>query len=196
MKQSKAEVLKECFTLLVSEYGDKLTEQQKAGKKELFKKIIGVYPIDKIKEMTMRMIKNRVYANFPKIAEMVEIIEGNPEVEAETAWLELKEKIFKEGGYQSVTFKNPVIMSVVEDALGGWVKVCDTLSENMKWLKIDFMRYYPIMKERGDHPKELTGIFEIENNRMGYNNDIVKRLEEPEKIGDIIKEMKIKKEVN
>jgi len=172
MNKNKIDVLKECFTLLVTEYGDKLTEQQKHGKKELFKKIIGNYPEEKIKEMTMEMIKNRVYANFPKISEMIEIIEGNKEVEMETAWLELKEKIFKEGAYETVTFKNSIIMSVVE-ALGGWVKVCDTLSDDMRWLKRDFMIYYPIMKKRDNHPKQLSGIFEIENSRKGYNADTV-----------------------
>lgn len=186
MIQSKTEVLKECFTLLVTEYGDKLTEQQKVGKKELFKKIIGNYPEDKIKLMTMEMIKNRVYANFPKIAEMVEIIEGNKEVEAETAWLELKDKIFSEGGYQSVTFKNPVIMSVVE-ALGGWVKICDTLIDEMKWVKIEFVKLYPIMKKRGDHPKELPGIFEIENNNKGY----FEKANDFKKIGNILKDLDI-----
>jgi hypothetical protein len=195
MEKNKTETLKECFTLLVTEYGDKLTEQQKTGKKELFKKIIGKYPIDKIKKMTMEMIKNRVYTNFPKIAEMVDIIEGNKKVEAELAWLEFKDKIFNEGAYQSVTFENPVIMSVIE-ALGGWIKVCDTLSDKMNWLKIDFMTYYPIMKERDDHPKQLSGIFEIENNKIGYDNYKIKRLKEPEKIINIIEKIRIDKEVN
>jgi len=80
---NKANTLKECFAILISEYGDRLTPEQVNLKKELFNNVIGNYSPEKIKKMTMEMIRYRKYANFPKIAEMVELIEGNQEEETE-----------------------------------------------------------------------------------------------------------------
>ncbi|MBA7589102.1 hypothetical protein ES708_31177 [subsurface metagenome] len=106
---------------------------------------------------------------FPKIADIKEITEGNLEDEAEIAWLILKEKIESHDGYVSVSFlENPVIGSVVE-ALGGWIRICDTTIEEEKWVKKEFIKLYPIMKRRDNHPEKLTGIIELENNQKGYS---------------------------
>ena len=171
MSKNKTETLKECFTLLVTEYGDKLTEQQKTNKKELFKKIIGEYPIEKIKEMTMKMIRNRVYSNFPKIAEMIEIIEGNKEEEAELAWIYLIDKIDEVGHYRSVSFSEYPAVGEIVEKWGGWSRVCDMTFEEETWKKKEFIKLYPIIKKRGNYPKELAGQFEIDNNNKGYNEE-------------------------
>lgn len=106
---------------------------------------------------------------FPKIADIKEIIEGSLEDEAEIAWLILKGKVESHGGYMSVSFPgNPVIGSVVE-AMGGWVKICNTTIEEEKWVKKEFIKLYPIMKKKINHPEQLAGIFEIENNQKGYS---------------------------
>ena len=108
---------------------------------------------------------------FPKISEIIEMIEGNIEDEAEIAWLILKEKIERYDGYISVSFpENPVIGSVVE-ALGGWIKICDTTIKEEKWVKKEFIKLYPIMKKKNNHPEQLSGIFEIENSQKGYSEE-------------------------
>ena len=169
MNKNKTEILKECFTLLLTEYGDKLTEQQKTNKKELFKKIIGEYSIEKIKEMTMKMIRNRTYSNFPKIAEMIEIIEGNKEDEAELAWLILIETIERKGYYQSVSFPDYPAIGAVVEAMGGWIEISDMKIDEKKWVKKEFIKLYPIMKRRGNYPEKLIGFFELDNNQKGYS---------------------------
>ena len=167
--------LSECFALLVAEYGDKLNEEQRINKEKLFKEIIGKYPINKVKQMTMEMIQVRKFANFPKIAEMRELIEGNLEEEIELAWQYLLEKIEDEGYYDSTSFpKYPVVGSFVENQ-GGWMRFCDTLEEELKWKKIEFTRLYPILKKRDKHPLKLPGYFEIENNNIFSENYMIKR---------------------
>jgi len=169
--KNKPEALKECFALLDAEYGDKLTEQNRIFKKELFKKIIGQYPTKKIQEMVFKIIKTRKYSNFPKIAEMIEIMEGNKEEEAELAWIYLLDKIENEGYYNSVTFpKYPAIAGVVE-AFGGWVKLSEDMTDKEeKWIKKEFIKIYPLIKREGKYPKYLPGYFEITNNSKGYEN--------------------------
>jgi len=108
---------------------------------------------------------------FPKISEIIEMIEGNIEDEAEIAWLVLKEKIERYDGYLSISFpENPIIGSAVE-ALGGWIKICDTTIEEEKWVKKEFIKLYSIMKKKNNHPEQLLGIIEIENNQKGYSEE-------------------------
>lgn len=171
MRKNKAEILKECFAVLDAEYGDKLTDQTRIFKKELFKKIIGVYPVEKIKEMSIKIIRTRKYNSFPKIAEMVEVIEGNKEKEAELAWLYLLRKMDNEGYYQSVKFPEyPAVAGVVE-AFGGWPKLYEDMTDKEeKWIKKEFIKVYPIIKEGGTYPEYLPGFFELSNAAKGYDN--------------------------
>jgi len=168
------EILQECFALLDAEYGDKLTDQQRAFKKELFFKIIGKYPPEKVKEMTLTMIKNRKFSNYPKIAEMVEIIEGNKEEETELAWAYLLEQVSRYGYYYSVSFqKYPAIGGFIESE-GGWINFCDKLSDAQDdgkeiWIKKEFEKSYSAFKKR-EVPTYFEGYFEIENNKKGYDN--------------------------
>ena len=174
IKKSKAEVLKEGFAMLDAEYGDKLTEQTRIYKKELFKKIIGNYPKEKIMKMCIELIKTRKYSNFPKVAEMIELIEGNKEEEAELAWLILREKMNKFGYYKSVSFpENPVIGAVVE-AMGGWMKMFDMKVDEEKWVRKDFVKMHQIFKKEGKiYSGKLIGMFELENNKKGYTDEIM-----------------------
>lgn len=170
--------LAECFTLLVSEYGDKLTDEQRYNKEKLFKEIIGKYPIEKIQKMVRDMIRYRKFANFPKIAEMVELIEGAKEDEIEIAWVYLLEQVGKYGYYYSVQFPEyPAVGSFVESQ-GGWVVFCDKLLDAQDdgkeiWIKKEFEKSYPALKKRGAFPKYLEGYFEIENNKKGYENKLL-----------------------
>jgi len=169
--KSKTETLKECFNILDAEFGDKLTEQQRVYKKELFKKFIGEYPTEKIREMAITMIRTRKYSNFPRIGEMVEIIEGNKEEECEMAWIYLLERIEQTGYYQSVAFpKYPAVGAVIE-VMGGWLKFLESMTKDQEvWIKKEFIKIYPVLKKRGEYPKYLPGYFELTNNAKGYEN--------------------------
>ena len=171
MEKNKTETLKECFNMLDAEFGDKLTDQTRIFKKELFKKVIGIYPANKIQEMTIEIIRTRKYSNFPRIGEMVEIIEGNKEEETELAWMYLLEKIEQEGYYKSVAFpKYPAVGAVIEN-MGGWLRFLESMTEEQeKWIKKEFIRIYHLVKKRGDYPKYLPGYFELTNNSKGYEN--------------------------
>jgi len=150
---------------LESAFDEKLSEDRA----KIYWDILKGYSDLNIKKAVIRSIRELKF--FPKISEIIEMIEGNIEDEAEIAWLILKEKIERYGGYKSVSFlNNPVIGSVVE-AMGGWIKICDTTIEEEKWVKKEFIKLYPIMKKKNNHPEQLPGIFEIENNQKGYSEE-------------------------
>lgn len=143
--------------------GEKLTD----ANIEIYWSRLKDYNNNIFKKAIMECIDTLKY--FPKVAEIKELIEGKPEDEAELAYLGFRKKLDNEGSYLSVSFpKYPAVGEVIE-ALGGWIKVSDTLENDEKWLKIEFKKLYPIMKRRGDYPDRLIGRFEIENSNKGYN---------------------------
>lgn len=196
MEKNKTETLKESFNLLDAEYGDKLTEQQRIFKKELFRKMIGEYDGKKIKDMVVKLIRTRTYNSFPKISEMIEIIEGKIEDEAEMAWIYLMEKVAQEGYYKSVSFPEYPATGGVIKAMGGWLRFLDSMTDDQeKWIKKEFIKLYPILKERGKYPKYLPGYFEITNAGKGYEkirgevkNELKKVENKIEKIRKTIKD--------
>ena len=128
--------------------------------------ILKDYDDKTIKDITIKCIRELKY--FPKISEIINAIEGNSVDEAELAYLEFMKKLDTEGSYLSVEFtKYPAISATVE-ALGGWIRISDTLIDDEKWLKKDFIRLYGIMKKRGDYPDILIGRFELDNSNKGY----------------------------
>ena len=150
---------------LESAFGEKISEDRA----KIYWDILKGYSDLNIKKAVIRSIRELKF--FPKISEIIEMIEGNIEDEAEIAWLILKEKIESCGGYKSVSFpNNPVIGSAVE-AMGGWIKICDTTIKEEKWVKKEFIKLYPIMKKKNNHPEQLPGIFEIENSQKGYSEE-------------------------
>ncbi|MBA7569209.1 hypothetical protein ES695_11590 [Candidatus Atribacteria bacterium 1244-E10-H5-B2] len=150
---------------LESAFGEKLSEDRA----KIYWDILKGYSDINIKKAVVKSIRGLKF--FPKIAEIIEMIEGKIEDEAEIAWLVLKRKIESYGGYRSVSFpNNPAIGSVVE-ALGGWIGICDITVAEEKWIKKEFMKLYPIMKKRNNHPKKLTGIIEMENSQKGYSEE-------------------------
>ena len=206
---------KETFSQMVrvfeSSYGLKL----KQDTKKVYWDFLKNYNDDEIKNATVKCIRESEF--LPKISEIINAIEGNSEDEAELAYLEFKKKLDNEGSYLSVEFtKYPAIGATIE-AMGGWIRISDTLLDDENWLRINFIRLYNIMKKRGDYPDELPGRFEIDNSNKGYTEKVMlekygRKLDgrkidrglieeikvhkqsidkkEPMKIGDIIKEMK------
>ena len=146
-------------------------------KKDLFKKIIGKYTVEQIKSMTIKIIRTRPYNSFPKISEMIEAIEGNPEAEIEMAWIYLVDTVEREGYYASVCFpRYPAIGRVIQ-ILGGWPHFCETLTyKEQKWIKKDFEKLYPAAKRSGNIPERLPGFFELENAKKGYDQESIKAL--------------------
>lgn len=174
MEKNKAAILKESFALLDAEFGEKLTEQTRVYKKELFKKIIGQYPIEKIKKMMTDIVKTRKYNSFPKIAEMIEHIEGNKEEEVELAWMELKRILREEGYYNTVKFPQYPATGNIIVTMGGWLKFVEAMTDDQeKWIKKEFVKMYPAAKKIGNYPLSLPGYFEITNTRKGYEEQVL-----------------------
>ncbi|MBA7533862.1 hypothetical protein ES705_26108 [subsurface metagenome] len=185
------EVIRDCFNLLEAEYG-KQTDQ----KKELWSKMFKDHTDEELKEAVIKHIKRGEF--FPRISNIIEMIEGSQEDEPEFAWIYLREKIEGKGYYQSVSFpKYPAVGAVIEAMAEDWCKFIEMLTASEeKWIKKEFIKIYPIMKRRGNYPARLIGRFELDNSNKGYSEEYM--LERYGRLldGSKIERKKLKGEVN
>lgn len=117
-----------------------------------------------------KLLKNRVYTNFPSPAEIREYCFGLKEFEIEARILEAKEKLKKAlstiGTYKSVAFDDPIIHIIIRE-LGGWTKLGTmNIDEFNNYLKWDFPKSYKIYATNsfGEIPTFFLGIEKNENN--------------------------------
>lgn len=110
---------------------------------------------------------------FPKPVELIEIIQGDKNEKAITAWEKFYHAIGRVGPYRSVQFDDQAIHSTVE-LMGGWVDSGKWSVNEMKWKQKDFLAIYPVMAKKKNHPDHLGGISEMDNIKKGMLNDIPK----------------------
>ncbi len=87
---------------------------------------------------------------------------------ATIAWAKVRESIRKVGGYATVTFDDPLITASIRE-MGGWVQLCETNTDDLKWREQDFRRIYGAIAKAGiGDASPLAGICERTNAKLGY----------------------------
>ena len=141
------------------------------------------------------MVKNRVYKNFPQIAEILQYASGTTENELEDriviAKRMLKNAIVRCGSYGSVEFEDKSIHAVI-DALDGWQKLCSMNSDELeKFLTFEFSKIYKAYARNKYQVSDYyIGFYDMQNgtkniNKIGFksmtpaldNNQRLKELE-------------------
>lgn len=133
-------------------------------KAETWFNALSQYSISDLQKAASKVLRNRIYSGFPKIAEIVESIEGSKQDKAQTAWQQVKKAMSDYGYIASVKFSNVVIHSVIED-MGGWVELC---KRDDPFIEKNFIEKYLFHCQQANHPKYIAGLLEIENRMNGY----------------------------
>jgi len=124
-----------------------------------------------IREALNRHVRNTDTGQFmPKVADIIRALTGTTQDAAYGALVELQAAFGAVGAYESPTFADPVLASVVAD-MGGWPEVCSRNSEEwQKFGSVEFMRRYRSLASRGAAPDmpRLAGIFDRTNVALGY----------------------------
>lgn len=102
--------------------------------------------VDQLNSAFISMVRNRVYKNFPQVAEIIQYATHTTESELDDrivlAKQMLKNTIIRYGSYGSVEFKDKGIHAVI-DALDGWQKMCSMSSDELeKFLTFEFAKIY------------------------------------------------------
>lgn len=106
---------------------------------------------------------------FPKIADLVRILEGLPESRALIAWTRVYSYMCSVGCYQSVIFDDHLIHAVIAD-MGGWIHLCTRPLKELSFVAIEFQKRYRayLIRPVFHYPRYLVGFFELKNAAQGY----------------------------
>jgi len=124
--------------------------------------------IDQVESAFFSSIKTARF--FPKIAEILESVDGGPEERAILAWEQLQEAVRRGGASESVLFVDSKITRTVE-LLGGWFQVCMWPIAELQFRRHEFLQTYKALKSGGS-PRSLAGVIERENSARGYLNHV------------------------
>lgn len=102
--------------------------------------------VEQLNSAFISMVRNRVYKNFPQVAEIIQYATHTTENELDDrivlAKQMLKNTIVRYGSYGSVEFKDKGIHAVI-DTLDGWQKMCSMSSDELeKFLTFEFAKIY------------------------------------------------------
>ena len=136
--------------------------------------------VEQLNKAFISMVKNRVYKNFPQIAEILQYASGTTENELDDriviAKRMLKNAIVRYGSYGSVEFEDKSIHAVI-DALDGWQKLCAMNSDELeKFLTFEFGKIYKAYaRNKYQVSNYYIGFYDMQNgtkniNKIGFKN--------------------------
>ena len=136
--------------------------------------------VEQLNSAFISMVRNRVYKNFPQVAEIIQYATHTTENELDDrivlAKQMLKNTIVRYGSYGSVEFTDKGIHAVI-DALDGWQNLCSMSSDELeKFLTFEFPKIYKAYT-RNNYPvtQYYIGVHDAVNsefnvNIIGYTN--------------------------
>jgi hypothetical protein len=181
MRHEDREALSAMLAKVMSVYGKPIT----TGFVDVFFDALAGFDIESVRRGLNAHVQNPDSGQFPpKPADVVRLIDGTSQDQGMQAWSRLDKAVRRVGPYQSVVFDDAIIHKVL-DEMGGWIKLCNTPSEDdYKFQGIEFARRYRAYVIAGgpgaDYPRHMIGVAEAENNTAGYR----KNAPSPVLIGD------------
>lgn len=169
---------------IASVYGRDLT----SAVVELYWNALRELDIGAVRQALDRHVKNPDTGMFmPKPADIHKMLGGTTTDSAMQAWSKVERAIRLTGSYRDQAFDDALIHRVVAD-MGGWIALCDCLTENMPFRANEFTARYRglvMRRETPEHPPLLTGRVNLHNAAKGFD------LEPPALIGDQDKALRI-----
>ncbi len=106
---------------------------------------------------------------MPQATEVLRYIEGSTETQALKAWSHVLKIIKCVGSYDSLVFDDAILHRVIED-LGGWICLCETTLDELKFKGHEFKKLYAayVLHPPAEYPKKLSGRLAWQNCLQGY----------------------------
>lgn len=145
-----------------------------SAKKNLYCLALSDLTTEQLGNAFISMVRNRVYKNFPQIAEIRQYATHTTENELDDrvvlAKQMLKNSLIRYGSYNSVEFEDKGIHAVI-DFLDGWQKMCSMSSDELeKFLTFEFAKIYKAYT-RHNYPvtERYIGFHDITNGTLNIN---------------------------
>ena len=158
----------ETFTLLCTAYNKEASKALMSA----YYMVLEDLTISEFQTAVKSVLATRKFTNLPMPADILEVVNGNPDDVALIALKELEDAMSIHGAYRSVIFKDKVIMACVR-GMGGWQAICQMPSDEWKFQKQEFLKLYRAYHRNGKYPEVdyLVGLSEHKNRIDGYIAD-------------------------
>jgi len=166
--EEKKEFL-EIITGLCDVYDKQLSKQGM----RFYLQMLEEYDFAAVKRALYRYLKNASGSGsfFPKPADIIALIEGDPADRAEEAWAEVLQALERIGTWKSIKFRDPIINAVIKE-LGGWMYLGEKTTQELEYLHHQFVKLYRHYAKMGKVPfvKHLVGRVEALNSDTQWKN--------------------------
>ena len=149
------------------------------AKLELYYDVLCELTDEQFKNAINQILKTNKFAALPRAAEILEFAQGKASDEPIKAWAKTLDAIRRVGGYRTPNFKDVAINDTITH-LGGWIKLCDSTSEELKWIAKDFEKFYPMFKQKPTN-SEIFGIVNQHNNNENLPTEPIIEIDDKNK---------------
>lgn len=167
----------ETIALMTATVGKDMQEAQL----QAWYSILGELTVEQLRRGIVETLRHHQFAGFPPVGTILANAGATSKVEdtALLAWAVVRHAIARVGGYDSADF-SPIVNATIRE-LGGWVTVCNTLTDEMQWLEKRFCAAYRAFSTLPEVPEylagHLPGIHEINNSGAGQGKFKVARID-------------------
>jgi hypothetical protein len=160
------------FALMAEYFG--ATPSQ--GLTQVYYELLKDLPIEDFKRACQTIMRGRVYAGLPKVAEIRETIEGKIEDKVALAFQSLVETMKRQGAWETIIFQDGAIANAIQ-GMGGWEAVNEITFDEWRYKKKEFEQLYLAHLRRGNtQPKKVFGAFDRineANGQWGWNKPVL-----------------------
>lgn len=164
MTSNDIEAFAEIMTIINETFGDS-NRPVSDIKMRFYFKALSDLDITELNAAAIALANTKTIKTFPTPAEIRNAVHGKPEDQAQIAWTKFLWAVRTHGGHATVVFDDPIIHAIVERE-GGWIKVTEKTTDEMKWFGKDFLKIYAAYAPEIKHmsvPEKLVGIYEADN---------------------------------
>ena len=162
---------KKKFAVLMEMLAENFDKENSKLKIDLYFESLKDFAIGEIEGAVYQSIKSLKW--FPKIAELRELIEGDPDSRALIAW---RYAVDNRDESRTFEFDDPIIHYCIQEIFGDWISFCEKTLEELKWEEKRFIGLYQLALKRPDiaryAPKQMLGSYEIHNSALGFHEHI------------------------
>jgi hypothetical protein len=167
MQAKDGDVFAGMLAAVAAIYGREMTPEVTA----IYFAALAPYDLAAVRQAFDRHVKNPDSGQFmPKPADLIRMLGGTTADSAMAAWTKVERAIRRVGGGNDVVFDDPVIHRAIED-MGGWMKLCAVLEEELPFRAKEFQNYYRgyvARREQPEYPRVLVGMYSTYNSARGY----------------------------
>lgn len=162
---------KPAFARLMVGLGEYYGKDQSKQVLSIYWKALEQYDLDAVDAACRAHISNPDSGQwFPKIADLVRLIDGGTNDRALLAWTKVDQAVRRIGTFQSVCFDDGLIHVALQD-MGGWQAFGNKTEDEWPFIAKEFQQRYRALAARPVQPPHvpmLIGGADAHNARLGY----------------------------